>query len=72
MVIAETVNADVSQSALAPTGSGDLTVGQIIALTASAAVAIAGLWLYFRPKNKSGKLPKTAMTPSRLKKALKV
>jgi hypothetical protein len=68
----ETVNADVSQSASAPTGSGDLTVGQIIALTVSAAVAIAGLWLYFRPKNKSGKIAKTAITPSRLKKAFEV
>lgn len=66
-VIAENANAkpDTSQVATAPSGSGDLSVGQIIALTVSTAVAIIGLWLYFRPKNKDEKISKTAMTHRR-------
>jgi hypothetical protein len=59
-----------SQPATIPTGSGDLTIGQIIALTVSAAVALIGLWLYFRPKNKSEKINKTAITPRRLQKMI--
>ncbi len=57
-----------SQSATAPTGSGDLSLGQIIALTVSAGVALIGLWLYFRPKTKPERISKTAITPHRLQK----
>jgi hypothetical protein len=67
-VILGAVNAlpDTYESATAPTGSDDLSIGQIVALTVSAAVAMIGLWLYFRPKNKSEKISKTAITPRRL------
>ncbi len=56
---------DTSQVAAVPSGSGDLTVGQIIALTVSTAVALIGLWLFFRPKNRDEKISKTAITPRR-------
>ena len=67
-VIAENANAkpDTSQVATAPSGSGDLSVGQIIALAVSAAVALVGLWLYFRPKSKNEKINKTALASRRL------
>lgn len=64
-IIAVSANAEPDTSPFAPSGSGDLSIGQIIALTVSTAVAIVGLWLYFRPKNKDEKISKTAITRRR-------
>ena len=45
----------------------NLSVGQILALTASAGVAITGLWLFLRkPKSKQAKIKTPTVMPQRL------
>ncbi len=46
-------NALPDSTAPISTPSDDLSIGQVIGLTVSVGVAVAGLWLFFRkPKNK--------------------